>query len=461
MRRPSVCLLVLSALSAGCSWSRYDDVVQNSPIVLLNRPKAVSDGFGSSLATGTVRKPLGAGMSPSVTLLVGGAPLHSGGAEFQLGFADSPTQEATDTGHCLGGDAPCYFSSTPVALARARGPGAEPRDLCFVDGGGTASGDTGVVLRCTDDVEYALPVPTVVSKRLDFSFKNSQPTPFRFGADHGPDPALLASADEESAVWYYPSLSKKFVDLPNPAESKGRWTPELRTLAVARVGDASRLLAVGSPDAGAVRLFFAADGVTPSYIGCLGGTAAFGRAFATGPITKGGDDSLVISDQSVVYVFDAAKLATLLPTTATDCSLGALPAGSLVTSFTCGSTKNISDCESSEFGAALGVGDLDGDGDGEVVVGAPSMTVRHVSRAGAIIMYDVDPPGSARDHLYDFKDIAFLSSAEADDQLGRSIALPDIGDRQVLAAGAPGGGKAAIFYCPSFLLPQFAGARCQ
>jgi hypothetical protein len=162
-----------------------------------------------------------------------------------------------------------------------------------------------------------------------------------------------------------------------------------------------------------------------------------------------------------VYVFDAATLATLPPAVGTECSLGALPAGSLVTSFTCGSTKNISGCADSEFGAALGVGDLDGDGDGEVVVGAPSMTVRHTSRAGAVIIYDVEPSKNAKEHLYDFKDIAFLSSADQDDQLGRSIALPDLGDRQVLAAGAPGGGKAAIFYCPSFLLPQFAGERCR
>jgi hypothetical protein len=208
-------------------------------------------------------------------------------------------------------------------------------------------------------------------------------------------------------------------------------------------------------------LFLAPDGATPSYIGCLGGPVGFGRAFATGPVTKGGDDSLVVSDDSVVYVFDATALSTMVPTADADCSLGSLPAGSLVTSFTCGSTKNISDCESSEFGAALGVGDLDGDGDGEVVVGAPSMTVRHTRRAGAVIIYDVDPPESAQDHLYDFKDIAFLSSADADDQLGRSIALPNLGDRHVLAAGAPGGGKAAVFYCPSFLPPELAGARCQ
>ena len=452
--RPCVGVFVLAALSAGCSWTRYDDIAENAPIVLLNRPKAVSDGFGSSLATATV--------GDSVTLLVGGAPLESGGAEFDLGTSDAPTLEASDTGHCLGSDAPCYFSSTPVALSRAQGPESKPLDLCFVNGGGVASGDAGVTVRCLDSTEYALPVPTVVEKRIDFSIKSAQPTPFRFGADHGPDAAFLASADEESAVWYYPPLSETFVQLRNPANAKGAWDePQLRTLAVARLGGEARLLAVGVPSASAVRLFFAPDGATPSYVGCLGGTAGFGRAFATGQVTKGGDDSLVISDDSVVYVFDATALSTMVPTADADCSLGSLPAGALVTSFTCGSTKNISDCESSEFGAALGVGDLDGDGDGEVVVGAPNMTVRHTRRAGAVIIYDVDPPESVQDHLYDFKDIAFLSSADADDQLGRSIALPNLGDRHVLAAGAPGGGKAAVFYCPSFLPRELAGARCQ
>lgn len=454
--RLSVCVLFVGALSSGCSWTRYDDVVEKSPIVLLNRPKAVSDGFGTSLATATV--------GSSVTLLVGGTPLKSGGAEFELGTSDAPTLEARDTGHCLGSDAPCYFSSTPVALARAQGPGSMPRPLCFVDGGGTASGDTGVAVRCTDDVEYGLDVPSAVTALLDFSIKNAQPTPFRFAADHGPDPALLATADEEGAVWYYGPLSKAFDELPNPADArKGIWAnPRLRTLAVARVGAEARLLAVGEPSEGTVRLFSALEGAVPTYVGCLGGTPGFGRAFAAGPVVAGDDDDeLVISDDSIVYVFDAAKLAELPPALETDCSLGALPEGSLVTSFTCGSTKNISDCDSSEFGAALGVGDLDGDGDGEVVVGAPSMTVRHVSRAGALLIYDVEPPKNSKENLYDFKDIAFLSSADPDDQLGRSIALPNLGDRQVMAAGAPGGGKAAIFYCPSFLPPALAGARCQ
>jgi len=458
-------LLLVGALNVACSWSRYDDVVKDSPIVLLSRPKAVSSGFGSSLATARV--------GDSATLLVGGSPLESGGAEFDLGSSDSPTLQARDTGHCLGSDAPCYFSSSPVALARAQGPDKVPEPVCFVDGAGTASDKTGIAVRCSDHVEYALPIPSVAQGLLTFSIDHAQPTLFRFGADHGPDPALLASADEETAVWYYPPLSRKFIDIPNPAAVPNKKTgaqewekldpSQSRSLTIARVGTDGRLLAVGTPHLGSVRLFFAADGVTPSYIGCLGGTSGFGRASTAGPVTAGDkDDELVISDDSIVYVFDAAKLATLEPTLGTDCSLGALPAGSLVTSFTCGSTKNISGCDASEFGAALGVGDLDGDGDGEVVVGAPGMTVRHTSRAGALLIYDVEPPKpGTNEHLYDLKDIAFLSSADADDQLGRSIALPDLGDRQVLAAGAPGGGKAALFYCPSFLPPELAGARCQ
>ncbi len=452
-------LVLLGLSSSACSWSRYDDVVEKSPIVLLNRPKELASGFGASLATGTVKD--------EVTLLVGGAPLRTGGAEFALGVGDSPTLDAKDTGHCMGSDAPCFFTNTPVALTGADSPG-QRRDLCFVDGAGTATPKTGIVVRCTDDVEYALEIPAGARDLLDFSIDNAQPTLFRFAADHGRDPALLANADEAQELWYYPSLSRDFVEIPYPADSKGRW-PETtfrkdgssalaRTMAVARTGGDGRLLAVSIPDQNEVRLFFAPDGVSPSYVGCLGGTSGFGRTFATGPVLSNQDpDALVIADDSIVYVFDSSQLATLTPPPGDGgCSLGALPEGSLIASFTCGSTKNISDCGSSEFGAALGVGDLDGDGDGEVVVGAPNMTVRHESGAGAVIIYDLEKRGD-----FEFEDIAFLSSAEKDDQLGRSIALPDIGDRQILAAGAPGNGKVALFYCPSFLPSELKGPRCQ
>ncbi|HEY6081184.1 MAG TPA: hypothetical protein VIW29_20355 [Polyangiaceae bacterium] len=461
------CLPLALLLGCGCSWSRFDDITENAPIVLLNRPEELANGFATSLATGTYEDPSSG--ETRVTLLVGGAPLVGGGAEFELGTADSPTLDATDRGHCLNADppTPCYFSSSPVALTGTSSPGKE-RPLCFVDGAGTAAGDPGVVVRCYDEVEYALDVPADVAELLEFSINRAQPTQFRFGADHGAAPTLLATADEEDAVWFYPALDSKrrFVEIPYPAESRGRWPevtdvtsahpPNARNLTVARVGEA-RLLVVGIPDLSEVRLFLSPDGhAAPSYLGCLGGTPGFGRSFATGKLLADDPgDVLVIADESLVYVFSATELATLLPTTQTGCSLAALPPSALVTSFTCGSSKNLSGCAGSEFGAAVGVGDLDGDGDGEVVVGAPRMKVRDIDGAGALLIYDVEERAD-----FDFLDILFMSSAEKDDQLGRAIALPDLGKRQIIAAGATGNGKTALFYCPSFLPGHLAGDRC-
>jgi hypothetical protein len=449
-----LCIALLGATSLACSWTRYDDVVENPPIVLLNRPKQLESGFGSSLATGTLKgEPI---------LLVGGSALTTGGVEFELGTGDKPTQDANDTGHCMGGEAPCFFTNTPVALTGAASPG-ERRELCFVNGAGNASDKLGLVVRCTDDVEYALEVPEDPADLLQFSINASQTTLFSLGADYGSDPALLATAQEAQSVWYYPPLSRNFVDLPYPADSRGEW-PETtlerdgsftngRQMSVARVDETARLLAVSIPDLNEVRLFYASDGTNPEYIGCLGGTPGFGRAMTTGPVLSNSDpDALVVSDENWVYVYDSAVLATLPPSLDGGCSLGSLPAGAQITSFGCGSTKNISGCTTSAFGHALAVGDLDGDGDGEVIVGAPNMTVRHVSNAGALILYDVEE----RDE-FEFMDIAFLASAETDDRLGSSIALPDLGDRRLLVAGAPGTGKVALFYC----LPNgIDGSRC-
>ena len=44
----------------------------------------------------------------------------------------------------------------------------------------------------------------------------------------------------------------------------------------------------------------------------------------------------------------------------------------------------------------------------------------------------------------------FISSAESGDELGRSIVTPHLGKRDIIAAGAPGHGKAALFYCSAF-----------
>jgi hypothetical protein len=84
------------------------------------------------------------------------------------------------------------------------------------------------------------------------------------------------------------------------------------------------------------------------------------------------------------------------------------------------------------------------------------MTVRGNPRAGAVLVFDVEG-----ERPWEFTEIQFLSSAEEGDQLGSVVVAPRREDRAVIAAGAPGNGKTAIFYCSSLLSDDLTGARCR
>ncbi len=444
--------------AASCSWTRFDDAQDNAPIVLLNRPDKLNSGFGVSLATATDED--------RVRLLVGGVSHVSPAANFSLGTGSDPKLDSIGAGFCDQGNAnnPCFLGKSIAGRGLSRVPGQvadgtrEP--LCFIVGIGAAQGTgSGLIGRCDDDTEYALPVPEEVDKKL------IQPT---LGGDKRDEvvisagkntvnaeggSALIAGAGRLRLAWYYVADSLKPVSLvPGTVdESYGS------TVAAFRVGKDTQLFAVGAPEKRQVWLFRAKAGNVADSLGCIGGLPSFGRSLAAGLVTPDDiDEDLVIADANNVHVFDGAKLAKLPATTSSACGLAGLPAGTLITSFDCGSDNNVSGCATSNFGATLEVGDLDGNGDGEVIVGAPGMTVRDVSGAGAVLIYDVDTNGTRPHSLSDIK---FLSSAEGDDRLGASLAVPYIGDRNIIAAGAPGNGKVALFYCSS--LPGFAGGgRC-
>jgi hypothetical protein len=166
-----------------------------------------------------------------------------------------------------------------------------------------------------------------------------------------------------------------------------------------------------------------------------------------------------VSDDYNVSVISGAALGALPEAPAPACSLAALPAGALLASFGCGTTTEVADCEGSLFGASLAVGDLDGDGDGDIVVGAPRLRVRDVERAGAVLVYTVG--GGDGGSPFALGEVKYISSAESDDLMGSAVAAPRVGTRSIIAAGAPGGGKTALFYCSSLVPPALRGTRCK
>jgi hypothetical protein len=433
----------LALHASACSWSRFDDVTENSPVVLLQKPGSMKDGFGVSLATAT--------HNGQTELLVGGATNVSSAALYEIGKGESAGTHAVDSGYCSGGS--CFLSSLTAGFANARAP-EQIRTLCFALGSGTVGTEQGLVVRCSDSHEYALRMPQAAQDLLAISIAQNQPHDHPLATDRTDDPLLLVSLPEKRLAWFYPAKSAEFSELLLPAGAQADDASFGQSLAVLAV-DGGRVLALGVPGKSAVFLWKTDDSASSSYIGCLGGIHGMGRALAAGRVNTDGSDDLVVSDDRNVHVIDGAALFDLPETASSECGFSSLPAGALLDSFGCGSTSSLTGCEKSDFGAAVAVGDLDGDGDGEVIVGAPKMTVRGEENAGALLVYDAEASTDTG-----FVDANFISSAEAGDELGRSIVTPHLDNRDIIAAGAPGKGKAALFYCSAPLSADRAGSRC-
>src|SRR5690606_27009651 len=142
-----------------------------------------------------------------------------------------------------------------------------------------------------------------------------------------------------------------------PGEQYGR--------AVAVVGiSGGRIFAVGDPGKSEVWLYRWL-GEEPEVLGCLGGAAGLGRSLAAGRIDEDDEEELVVADNGDVWILRGATLAAASPAPDEPCGVDWLPEGAELDRLTCDDVDGSHVCEGSEFGAALIVADLDGDGSGE------------------------------------------------------------------------------------------------
>lgn len=452
---------LLGCCVTGCSWSRFTDLGENRPVVILEKPSDFSAGFAVNVTPLSFRE-------EQSRLLVGQAVGRHKAATFDLGLGTDPATDPVDSSSCDPSQEsdPCYLADKVAGFPLGHVGQGDLERLCFILGVGKSqrAEKPGLFGRCQDFANFTLGVPeTALSELVQGDvFANHQAAPLVLATDKGDLPALAAGAKRQELAWFYRPRSTAPVELVAQGATDDGYGSSVAILRMepdtGKAADGGpetlgrRVIAVGAPGAGHIWLF---SGETGQPIGCLGGIEGLGRTLASGRVDDDDVDDLVMADATNVTVVSGAALSGLAPATVVECTFGALPAGAIIASFGCGSRNSTAGCPGG-FGESLDVGDLDGDGDGEVIVGAPGMTVRGHPNAGAVSIYDAegDEPEYLSDQLY-------LSSAEDNERLGATVGAAHITGRDIIAAGAPGGTRAALFYCSVLVPPNLAGARCQ
>lgn len=459
--RPRDLSVLLPLAFAACNFQQFDKFSEDTPSTAF-----VDRSYGARVALTSD--------ASGITVLAAGGNPGEGVRFFTVGdgrSAPSTVPRSTaalcelSTDKIVGGT-PCVGGTTLAAAGTLNDGGSDAAPGldhigCFAVGYGrvtTAATLYGPVIACADGQVFTLGGAT--GSQVEKSLSLLDPvalTALRIafaalpGAGKLPskNPPLLMGSEADGGAWFWPAATPGSAPRVVPAPSDAKTARFGASVAMAR-GAGTSLLLVAAPEAGRIYAYTpgatAADAPVP--VACLEGDKGAGSAIGVGDLDGDGLDDVAVTDPRRVRIFLGKKRPTTLGTG--DCP-STWPAEAI--ELTCAETAGAGGCSAAQFGASLAIGDLDGNGQVDLAVGAPNASYSGVEGAGAVFLFS--PLSSAT-----VLDVRGLASPNAGDAFGASVAIGKVGAQDTLAVGARGKGGAYVTWCTK-LPGDPGGARCR
>lgn len=471
MRAQLFSLVCVTALVTGCNPLAFDDIKKSAPTVVLSAPGSYPvTGFGKKLASygGTLADDevwrlvvtAGPGSPARIYDTWSQGALHLSNALTSI--CDKPTNEGCSD--LLGAAVTGFPSWDPPASPTAAG------EMCLVmtsnepvpDMAATFYGKTYVRCESAGGNFVDAKTPTLAeTDRFGEAAVGLGPSTF-----DGAHAVIGAPGRDQLYVLKNDITSEQGTEILGPLDAfSGLAGVGVQLAAHTEEGEPAWIAATANEGDMKRVVLFTATGTpaaqTLEVRACVNNTdPGFGGALAMGYI----DDDRVV-DLVIGTTVDAngrveavkVLLGKDLPTTTngTDCPADEWAA----TVFTCPNVDGTGvDCDGSSFGSAVAIGDINADGFGDLLVGAPFAAVDGTGSAGAVFVFPGNADGTSEDGVV----VLRSSSPEDGARLGFSVATIRGVDRDEPVAGAPGNDSVNIFLCSGLDGDTPAlGKRCQ